>query len=69
MSKNGSRPTSFWLDDETLEILKDLVQKHEISRSHIVREAIRRMAGEVGDVDVGEARRLIHQLEKVVSGT
>lgn len=69
MSVTGTRPTSFWIDDETFEILKELVEDLGISRSHVVRDAIRRMAGKTGDVDVTEARRLLRQLEKVISGT
>ena len=58
-------PTSFWLDVETRAILEALVNDLGMNRSAVVREAIRRMATDPVMTDV---RRLVHELEKAVSG-
>jgi predicted transcriptional regulator len=66
--ENGGRtsyPTSFWLDDESKALLVGLVADLDMNRSAVVREAIRRMAT---DPQMTEVRRLVRELEKVVSG-
>ena len=60
-----SQPTSFWLDNETRDTLARLGQELGLNRSAVVREAIRRMAA---DDHSSEVRRLVHQLERAVSG-
>lgn len=68
MSDNGGRTThatSFWLDNEARESLESLVEELGMNRSAIVREAIRRMTA---DPQMAEVRRLVHELERVVSG-
>lgn len=64
MSKNGKHPTSFWLDDESKNLLSGLVEDLGMTRSAVVREAIKRMAT---DPQMTEIRRLVHELEKAVS--
>ena len=60
---NGTRPTSFWLDDETQATLVKLAGQTGMSRSAIVREAIRLM-----DADPSQAkiRKLVKDLAKAV---
>ena len=72
-SKNGptpeesgkvkSHPTSFWLDDETKATLERLMEERGISRSEVVREALRRMGQ---DDNRNEIRRLLEELDKIV---
>lgn len=61
-----NHPTSFYLDDETITVLKGLVEDLGMNRSAIVREAIKRMSG---DVKMAEVRKLVRKLEKMVSGS
>lgn len=66
MAENGAvptRPTSFWLDEETQSILIKLSNQTGMSRSAIVREAIRLM-----DADPTQAkiRKLVRELAKAV---
>lgn len=58
-----TRPTSFWLDEETQSILIKLSNQTGMSRSAIVREAIRLM-----DADPSQAkiRKLVKDLSKAV---
>jgi len=60
---NGTRPTSIWLDDETEAILVKLVGQTGMSRSKLIREAIRLM-----DADPSQAkiRKLVKDLAKAV---
>lgn len=60
--KVKSHPTSFWLDDETKAILERLMQEFDISRSEVVRDAIRRMGA---DDDRNEIRRLVDALSNL----
>lgn len=64
-SKNGPQPTSFWLDADTREILDSLTQELGMSRSAVVRDAIRLMKA---DPEMDSVRRLVAELGKVVSG-
>jgi predicted transcriptional regulator len=65
MSKdNGTKPTSFWLDEDTRRLLSTLVEDLQMTRSAVVREALRKM---VVDTDMSEVRRLVRELEKAVS--
>lgn len=65
-AKNGKHPTSFWLDDEAKDLLSSLVEDLGMTRSAVVREAIKRMAT---DPQMAEIRRLVHELSKAVSRT
>lgn len=58
-------PTSVWFDDETKATLDRLTQELGLSRSKVVREAIRRM---VADDKAVEVRRLVAELERAVAG-
>lgn len=58
-------PTSFWLDDESRESLVRLQKELGLNRSAVVREAIRKMDS---GTDNAEVRRLVAELERVVSG-
>lgn len=62
----ASQPTSFWLDDETKDSLNQLTQELGLNRSAVVREAIRRMVTKSDDTEV---RRLVAELERVVTGS
>ena len=59
------QPTSFWLDDETKSSLDRLTKELGLNRSAVVREAIRTMAT---DNQSTEVRRLVAELERVVTG-
>lgn len=62
--RNGTqRPTSFWLDDDTLATLEKLASKTGMSRSGIMREAVRLMDA---DPKQAEIRKLVTQLAKAV---
>lgn len=63
--RKADKPTSFWLDGETRETLARLGQDLGLNRSAVVREAIRRMAADGQDAEI---RRLVHELERAVSG-
>lgn len=65
-STNSKYPTSFWLDDEAKNLLTALAEDLGMTRSAVVREAIKRMAT---DPQMAEIRRLVHELEKAVSRT
>lgn len=62
-SGTKSHPTSFWLDEETKATLERLMEERGISRSEVVREALRRM-GE--DKSRNEIRRLVDELDRIV---
>jgi predicted transcriptional regulator len=64
-SDNKILPTSFWLDVETRALLDALTAELEMSRSAVVREAIRQMGA---DDKRQEIRRVVRDLEKLVSG-
>lgn len=59
------RPTSFWIDDESRAILSKLAAETGLSRSALVREAIKTMDS---DKQMGQVRSLVRQLDKVVNG-
>jgi Arc/MetJ-type ribon-helix-helix transcriptional regulator len=59
------RPTSIWLTDEEDRILLELATELGMSRSAVIREALRRMRA---DTDMAEVRRLVAELTKAVSG-
>lgn len=67
MSENGHKtlPTSFWLDEDTREILDSLTKELGVSRSAVVRDAIRLMKT---DPKMSTVRKLVAELSKVVSG-
>lgn len=58
-------PTSIWLDEPTREILDDLCDQLDMSRSEVMREAIRRMSS--NEDHSAEIRRLVAKLSKLVS--
>lgn len=58
-------PTSFYLDDSTRKLLEQLVKELDMTRSAVVREALRRM---VSDSNETEVRRLVAELSRVVEG-
>lgn len=58
-------PTSFWIDDETKEILQKLSSETGLSRSAIVREAVKSMHT---DKKMSRVRKLVDELHKVVTG-
>mgnify|MGYP003577994997 CR=1 FL=1 len=64
-SEAKRKPTSFWLDDETQGALDHLTQELGLNRSAVVREAIRRMVSKDKSTEV---RRLVAELERVVTG-
>lgn len=57
-------PTSFYLDDDTRELLNELVLELGISRSAVVRAAIKNMHS---GSDTAEIRRLVSKLHKAVA--
>lgn len=59
------QPTSFWLDDETQKTLESLAVDLGISRSAVVRDAIRLMKA---DPQMDSVRKLVAELGKVVAG-
>ncbi len=59
------RPTSFWIDDQSRAILSRLSAETGLSRSALVREAIKTMDS---DKQMGQVRSLVRQLDKVVNG-
>lgn len=59
------KPTSFWLDDETRSSLDRLTEELGLNRSAVVREAVRRMVAKDKSTEV---RRLVAELERVVTG-
>ena len=59
------RPTSFWIDDQSRAILNRLSAETGLSRSALVREAIKTMDS---DKQMGQVRSLVRQLDKVVNG-
>lgn len=63
-ASGSSQPTSFWLDPETRATLDKLVLKLGISRSAIVREAIRSMAEDDAMIDI---RLLVGELYRKVA--
>lgn len=62
---NDKRSTSFWLDGETRELLRDLSEELGMNHSEVMREALRRMRA---DPKMSTVRRLVAELEREVSG-
>lgn len=61
----SERATSFWLDDEARETLKRLGEETGLSRSAIIRQAIRALDS---DEQMKQVRQLVDELRKVVNG-
>jgi predicted DNA-binding protein len=59
------RPTSFYIDKEADELLVRLCAETGMSRSAIVREAIKSMAE---NDQMTQVRQLVRELSRVVSG-
>ena len=55
----ATRPTSFWLDDETRRIMDKISSQTGMSRSAIVREALGLMDADPSNVEI---RRLVKEL-------
>ena len=69
--QNGDRqkqPTSFWIDVDTRELLTELTEQLGMSRSAVVREAIRLMHADTSDQGArrAEVRRLVKELSRAV---
>lgn len=64
--KEARQPTSFWLDAETQAILDGLTDDLGLSRSAVVRNAIRLMKS---DPQMDTVRKLVAELGKVVAAT
>jgi predicted transcriptional regulator len=65
MANATERPTSFWIDDESRALLQEISKETGMSRSAVVREAIK---GLHGDRRMAKVRRLVNELHQVVSG-
>lgn len=63
----SSFPTSIWLDEETKGLLGQLEKELGLSRSAVIREAVRLMNSDT-DHERAEVRRLVSELSRVVSG-
>ena len=63
--RKARKPTSFWLDEETIASLTRLGEELGLNRSAVIREAIRRMSADDQDAEV---RRLVRELERAVTG-
>lgn len=59
----GNQPTSFWLDDATRTIMDDLTSKTGMSRSAVVREAVKLMHSDSSNAEI---RRLVKELSRAV---
>ncbi|GIV03647.1 MAG: hypothetical protein KatS3mg015_2477 [Fimbriimonadales bacterium] len=65
MSRKNGYPTSIWLDEETLEFLDRLRAELGMSRSDIIRFAIRSLEGE----DIRKIMRLLSELAQLIGAT
>jgi predicted DNA-binding protein len=61
--KEGTVPTSFWLDEETRVMLQDLSERMGMTRSGVIRQAIKIMHSDASSTEI---RRLIRELAKLV---
>ena len=60
----GTTPTSLWLDADTRKLLDDLTKRMGMTRSGVIREAIKLMHSDKSSVEI---LRLVKELSKVVS--
>lgn len=62
--KEGTTPTSLWLDANTRQLLDDLSKRMGMTRSGVIREAIKLMHSDTSSIEI---RRLVKELSEVIS--